>query len=73
MEYIKIKKQKNIYLDKIKKNFCFIENELLTKKEFLKIQNNTTKNLNNLIDYDFITINKNKTFWFFGCRQQITA
>lgn len=69
MEYIKIKKGKNIYFEKTKKHYYYIENELITKKELKKQQQQTMKNILNLIEFENININKNKTCFVFGSRQ----
>ena len=68
MIYYKCIDDFNIYDRKKSEHFDFIENELFTQKELLKITQNL-KSVN--VKFKKINISKRKIYWFFGSRQEI--
>lgn len=64
MKYFKVKKtsdQVKRITDDNKNNGIFVENELYTEKELKRFKNG-------IVNTDIVNINKNNTYFFFGCR-----
>lgn len=67
MEFLKINKDADIYLHKIKRTYTFVKDELITPNKCTKLGLSIDK----MINSNFATrvnINRNKTFWCFGVR-----
>lgn len=64
MKYFKVKKtsdQVKRITDDNKINGIFVKNELYTEKELKRFKNG-------IVNTDIVNINKNNTYFFFGCR-----
>lgn len=57
-----------VYDRKKSEHFDFIENELFTQSELLKITQNL-KSVN--VKFKKVNISKRKIYWFFGSRQEV--